>query len=120
MESVMKFESLDVWEKSARLGAEIYKQLAMLKDYGYKDQVTRSSLSIPSNIAEGYERDSDKDRAKFLSYAKGSCAELRTQIYIGIEIGYIQREIGKQWIEQTRELSRMIYGLKKSLSPGAD
>ena len=90
----MRFENLDVWKRSSRLCVEVYKELAHCKDFGFKDQVTRSSLSIPSNIAEGFERDTDKDGNKFFYYAKGSCGELRTQIYIGIEIGYIKKKQG--------------------------
>ena len=75
------FEDLEVWKRSARLSADIYKTLANLKDYGFKDQITRSGLSIPSNIAEGAERESIKEFINFLSYAKGSAGELRTQIY---------------------------------------
>ena len=77
-----RFEELEVWKRSARLSAEIYKAFAELKDYGFRDQITRASLSVPSNIAEGYERNSDKEMANFLNYAKGSAGELRTQIYI--------------------------------------
>jgi|TARA_B100001964_G_C13805907_1_gene410858 four helix bundle protein len=76
--------------------------------------MTRSGLSIPSNIAEGVERGSNKECVRFLQYAKGSCGELRTQIYIGIEIGYISDETGKQWIKETRELSAMLVGLIRS------
>jgi four helix bundle protein len=82
----MRFEDLEVWKRSARLSAEIYKHFAACKDYGFKDQITRSSLSVPSNVAEGYERATNKDTNKFLYYGKGSAAELRTQLYI--DIGY--------------------------------
>ena len=71
-----RFEELDVWKRAARLSAEIYKALAEIKDYGFRDQVTRSGLSIPSNVAEGYERNSNKELALFLSYVKGSVGEL--------------------------------------------
>lgn len=107
----MRFEDLLVWKRSARLCSEVYQSFSQSRDFGFKDQITRSALSIASNIAEGYERDSDRDRLKFLSYAKGSCAELRTQIYIGIEIGYIEKSSGQLWAEETREISRMLYGL---------
>ncbi|NOZ68496.1 MAG: four helix bundle protein [Deferribacteres bacterium] len=107
----MKFEDLDVWKRAARLSACIYRELSQVNDFGFKDQITRSGLSIPSNIAEGIERGSDKECAKFLHYAKGSCGELRTQIYIGMDIGYINPETGKQWIKETRELSAMLVGL---------
>ncbi len=112
----MTFEDLKVWKRSARLCTEIYKQLADLKDFGFKDQISRSALSIASNIAEGYERDGAPDRAKFLGYAKGSCAELRTQLYIGMEIGYIPKDQGQTWVAETRDLSRMIYALRKTIS----
>ena len=106
-----RFEDLEVWKRAARLSTDLYKYFQSSKDYGFRDQITRSGLSIPSNIAEGYERDTAKDRSKFLIYAKGSCGELRTQIYIGVEADYIDKEQGKLWVKETQELSRMLYGL---------
>lgn len=107
----MRFEDLDVWKRAAELSTSIYKELAQLKDYGFKDQITRSGLSIPSNIAEGFERESHKESLNFLSYAKGSCGELRTQIYIGIQIGYIDKIKGQEWLDEASELSSMLNGL---------
>ena len=108
-----RFEDLDVWKRSARLSAEIYKALAELKDFGFRDQITRSGLSVPSNIAEGYERESNKEIANFLNYAKGSAGELRTQIYIGIDIGYIDKQTGKQWLAEAEAISKMLYALRR-------
>jgi len=110
----MQFEDLEVWKKAARLSADIYKELYELKDYGFKDQITRSGLSIPSNIAEGFERESLKECLVFLSYAKGSCGELRSQIYIGMDIGYIDKNTGKQWLRKAKEISSMLNGLIKT------
>ena len=110
----MAFEDLDVWKKSSRLSANIYKELNGLKDYGVRDQITRAGLSIPCNIAEGIERKSLKESANFLSYARGSCGELRTQIYIGMDIGYTKEKTGKKWIAETKEISAMLVGLMKS------
>ena len=107
----MKFENMEVWKRSSRLSVSIYRELANLTDFGFKDQITRSGLSIPSNIAEGFGRESDKDKRNFLNYSKGSCAELRTQIYIGIEIGYITKKLGADWIQETQEISSMLSGL---------
>ncbi|MEC9491675.1 four helix bundle protein [Flexistipes sp.] len=107
------FEELEVWKRASRLSADLYTYFRSLKDYGFRDQITRAGLSIPSNISEGYERDTAKDRARFLTYAKGSCGELRTHIYIGIEAGYIEKEVGYKWVQETKELSKMIYGLMK-------
>ncbi len=107
----MKFEDMDVWKQASRLSVCIYKELSNLTDYGFKDQITRSGLSVPSNIAEGLDRVSDKEKRNFLNYAKGSCAELRTQIYIGIEIGYIPKNVGMKWVTESKEISSMISGL---------
>ena len=112
-----RFEDLDVWRRSSRLCVEIYKGLATCKDFGFKDQITRACLSIPSNIAEGFERGSDKDSNKFFYYAKGSSGELRTQIYIGIEIGYITKETGMSWKNEAEHISKMLSALIKSRSP---
>jgi len=111
----MKCEELDVWKRSATLSSEIYLELSMCKDYGFKDQITRSGLSIPSNIAEGLERNSDKDTLRFLDYARASSAELQTQIYIGIKINYIDKKIGLAWIREIKELSKMTNSLMRSI-----
>jgi len=110
----MRFEDLEVWKRSARLSADIYRELKDLKDFGFRDQITRSGLSIPSNIAEGFERKSKKEFLVFLKYALGSCGELRTQTYIGMEIGYISKIAGKNWIQETKEISAMITSLVKT------
>lgn len=68
---------MDVWKRSSRLSVNIYSNLSDLKDFGFRDQITRSSLSVPSNIAEGFERATGKDKRNFLNYSKGSCAELK-------------------------------------------
>ena len=110
-----RFEDLAVWKRSARLSAELYKSLRDLKDFGFRDQITRAGLSIPSNIAEGYERESAKETSNFLNYAKGSAGELRTQLYIGMDIGYIEREVGMAWLKEVEEISRMLHGLMQTV-----
>ena len=109
----MLCENLEVWKRSCRLCVDIYKFFHNCKDHGFKDQVTRASLSIPSNIAEGMEKDYPKEKSRFLQIAKGSAAELITQIYIGIEIEYIERVTGMNWIRELNELSKMIVALSK-------
>jgi len=107
----MNFEDMDVWKESSRLSVSVYQELANLKDFGFKDQITRSGLSIPSNIAEGFGRSTDKDKRNFLNYAMGSCAELRAQTYIGIKIGYVDQDVGARWIVQSNTISAMLTGL---------
>jgi four helix bundle protein len=105
------FESLEVWKRSARLSVNVYKAIRRQQHFGFRDQVFRAAVSVPSNIAEGYERGSRKEFARFLSIAKGSCAELRTQLYIGIETGILDRRSALLFIDETTEISRMLQGL---------
>jgi len=111
----VRFEELNVWKRATRLSGDLYKALSGIRDFGFRDQITKTGLSIPSNIAEGYERGSNKELANFLNYAKGSAGELRTQIYIGIDIGYIDRELGARWLTEAEEISRMLHSLIRSV-----
>ena len=111
----MNFEKLEVWKRSARLSADIYIHTKQIKDYGFRDQLTRSGLSVPSNIAEGMSRESKKEKRRFLEIARSSLSETRTQIYIGIEIEFINKERGCNWLKETRELSAMLNSLKNKL-----
>jgi four helix bundle protein len=93
----------------------LYKELRECRDLGFKDQITRAALSVPSNIAEGYERDSLNESIRFLKIAKGSCGELRTQLYIGSRAGFLDPSKAKEVIEETIEISKMIHGLMTKL-----
>ena len=112
----MKCEKLDVWKKSARLSSDVYKAFKLSKDFGFKDQITRAGLSIPSNIAEGMEKSSVKEQIRFLDIAKGSTAEFATQTYIGMDIGYISKNDGKAWLEKADHILSMLSKLQQSLS----
>jgi four helix bundle protein len=106
----MQYESLKVWQKSRELAIEVYKTTKSVNDYGFKDQITRSILSVPSNIAEGLERDYSKEKVRFLTISKGSIGEFKTQVDIGIEVGFIERETGKKWMRESVEISKMLAG----------
>lgn len=112
----MDFEKLVVWQRSKCLAVGIYREFADCRDLGFKDQITRSALSVPSNIAEGMERCSAKEKARSLWIAKASCGELRTQILIGSDIAYIAPSLAENWITETRELSKMLCGLINKIS----
>ena len=105
---VHKFEDLNVWKESMRLARDIYRELKNCKDFGLRDQMQRSAVSIPSNIAEGFERNSNKEFIRFLYISRGSCAELRTQLYIAIDIELIENEIGDEYLERSRKISAML------------
>jgi four helix bundle protein len=109
------FEKLDVWRRSCRLSVQLYGILQSCRDWGYRDQVTRAALSIPSNIAEGYERDSVREYVRFLRIAKGSSGELRTQLYIGAEAGLIERDQAMALVREASEITRMLHTLARRL-----
>ncbi len=111
----MKFEDMQVWKCSARLASDIFLLTKEVTHRGFRDQITRSALSIPCNIAEGAERNSPKELVQFLGIAKGSCGEQRTQLYIGIETGMIDRNQAKKHVETTKEVSAMLYSLIQSI-----
>jgi len=110
----MKCEKLDVWKKSARLSADVYKTFSTCRDFGFKDQITKASLFIPSNIAEGMEKSSLKDQVRFLDIAKGSVAEFATQTSIAMDIGYIDKNLGREWIQSADILLAMLTKLQQS------
>lgn len=107
----MKYKDLEVWRRAVVLSVEVYRELSDLKDFGFRDQITRSGLSVPSNLAEGYERETNKELIRFLYIAKGSCGELHTQIIIGSNIDYINKQTVTKWLQETKELSTMLGGL---------
>ena len=115
MRSSESFEGLEVWRRSKALAVEVCRASANLKDWGFRDQITRSAVSVPSNIAEGAERNGAKEFIQFLGIAKGSLGELRTQVMIGMELGYYEEPIAQAWIAETRELAKMHHGLIQSL-----
>jgi four helix bundle protein len=108
---VKRFEDLNVWKESMKLAIDLYKCLKDCKDFGFRDQIQRSAVSIPSNIAEGFERNSNKEYIQFLYIAKASCAELRTQLYLGMEIEILDKSEAKGFIEKTKKISAMLVRL---------
>jgi len=119
MPEINTFEDLDIWKRSCQLAVDVCVATADSKDFALKDQMQRSAISIPSNIAEGAERDSTSEFVRFLRYSKGSCGELRTQLYISERVrqrlGAPPLEASRPMIAETKELSKMIQGLINSL-----
>ena len=109
------FEDLEVWQRGCRLTVDMFKAFASCKNFGFKDQIQRAALSISSNIAEGSERGSSKDFAHFLNIAKGSCGELRTQLYIARKLDLLTKLAFDALIRESKELSAMLEGLRRSL-----
>jgi four helix bundle protein len=109
------FEDLEVWKRSARLAVSILELIDPVKLYALRDQMARCCISVPSNIAEGAERESDREFRRFLAISKGSAGELRTQLYIGIKAGIFSTEAATPLIQEAKEIASMIEGLRKRL-----
>jgi four helix bundle protein len=117
LEAVMafsSFEDLEVWKRACSLAVFVYQCLKKSKEFGLRDQMQRSAVSIASNIAEGAERP-PKDFVRFLRIAKGSAAELRTQTYIAAKVGTLKTEETKHIVAETKAIARMLTGLSLSL-----
>lgn len=116
---IERFEELEVWQMARELVKYIYditNEKYFLKDFGLKDQIRRSAVSIMANIAEGFERKSNKEFIQFLFIAKGSCGEVRSHIYVASDLGYINDEISESLHNKTITISKSLSGFIKYLS----
>ena len=103
-------------EKRMDLCLLIYKQFGVCRDFGFRDQIQRASVSITNNIAEGFERKGDKELKKFLFIAKGSCAEVRSMLILALSLGYIEKDSYNKLYEDCIEVSKLISGFIRSLN----
>ena len=123
MSSIAGFEDLIAWQKARLLTKAIYqstRQGAFAKDYGLSAQIQRASVSIMSNIAEGFERSGSAEFHHFLSMAKASTAELRSQLYIAFDVGYLNQEDFNTLLTQATEVSKIVGGLRASIERKRD
>ena len=114
MSRIERFEELEAWKLARVLNTLIYKISGagnFGRDFALRDQIRRASISIVSNIAEGFERDGDKEFIQFLFVAKGSCGEVRSQLYLALDCNYISHEELSQLVGKAVEVSRVISGL---------
>jgi len=112
---IEKFEDIISWKKSQDLGVVIYRLFSKNKDFGFKNQIERAVISIGNNIAEGYERKSNKEFKQFLFIAKGSCGEVRSMLYVALRLEYISKNEFDLVISSSEEISKLLSGLIKTL-----
>src|SRR5438477_4193948 len=110
------FEDLEVWQRERRLAVDVFKTFATCRNFTMQDQVQRAVLSVPSNVAEGYERDSDRESIRFLNISKGSCGELRTQLYISRKLDFLTKSDFNRLAVESKEISAMLHGLSRAVS----
>jgi four helix bundle protein len=113
---IRTFEDLFVWQKAIVHTIEIYKRFQLVSDFGFKNQIQRASISISNNIAEGFERGSDRDFRRFLFIAQGSCSEVKSMLYIALKLHYISKDEFSAIYDQLNEIGKMLFGLMKTLS----
>jgi len=109
------FEDMVIWQKSKVLVRDIYNVFSISRDYSFRDQIQRAAVSIMNNTAEGFERKGNKEFAKFLYIAKGSCGEVRSMLYLALDLRYIDKIKFDNLYNQSLEISKMLSGLIKTL-----
>ena len=119
MATIEKFEDLICWQKARELTKEIYKSLKDCRDFGFKDQIQRASVSVLSNIAEGFERGTQQEFLNYLYIAKGSAGEVRAQLYVALDVGYLNIETFKDLNNLASECSRLIQSFAERVKGGA-
>lgn len=123
MASIEKFEDIEAWQKARELTREIYQvtnQGAFAKDFGLRDQIRRASVSIMSNIAEGFGRGGNREFIQFLSMAKGSVSEVQAQLYVAVDAGYLTKDQFQQLYSLSQSTGSLIGGFIRYLTKSAD
>jgi len=118
MAKVENFEDLEVWKLARKLTGKVYalsRSGAFSKDYGFRDQICRASVSIVSNIAEGFERRSNHQFMQFLDIANGSAGEVRAQLYIALDLGYITQKEFQEAVKDISSIGKMLTSLIRHL-----
>jgi four helix bundle protein len=110
-----KFEDIIAWQKAKELTVLIYNILELSKDYSFKDQIQRASVSVMNNIAEGFERKTNNEFKQFLYFAKGSCGEISSMLLLGIDLKKFSKEEFDKSYNLSIEISKILSGLIKTL-----
>jgi four helix bundle protein len=112
---IERFEDIISWQKAEKLTLDIYNIFRNINDFGFKNQIQRSSVSIMNNIAEGFERKGNNELKYFLFVAKGSCAETRSMLQLSLQLKYLKEDQYKKLNELSIEISKLLSGLIKTL-----
>ena len=123
MPTFRSFEEIVAWQKARVLTAEVYavtRDESFRRDFGLRDQICRASVSVMSNVAEGFERGSRREFARFLRIARGSVGEVRAQLYVALDVGYLDADTFDGLAEQTRAITHMLNALIRHLDETPD
>ena len=123
MEKARRFEDLWIWQETRNLVKDIYQDLGEgpgSRDFGFRDQLQRAGISIMNNIAEGFERNSDLEFARYLDIAKASCGEVRSMYYTAEDLGYVAHELAEVRRNKTKQITAGISSLISHLKQKKD
>ncbi len=123
MSKIQRFEELIAWQRARELTKEIYSVTNkgdFGKDYGLRDQIRRASVSIMSNVAEGFDRAGRAEFHQFLVIAKSSCAEVRSHLYVAFDAGYLTEQVFQRLLLMADELGRIVNGLRAAVQKQRD
>lgn len=113
---IIRFEDIITWQKARNLAQIVYREFRDIRDFSFRDQIRRATVSIMNNIAEGYERRSNNEFRQFLYIAKGSCGEVRSMLYVAIDEGFISQQMFDDLYEKSvvisKMLAKLIYSMK--------
>ena len=112
---IEKFEDIIAWQKARVLTLDIYRLFGHSKDFGFKDQIQRAAVSVMNNVAEGFERKTNKELMLFLYIAKGSCGEVRSMLYIALGLRYITETDFTKKYDLCVEISKTLSGFIRSI-----
>ena len=106
--AIIKFEDIKGWQKARELCILVYQLFGEIDDFGFKWQIQRASVSIMNNIAEGFERQTNKELRQFLYIAKGSCAEVQSMLHISVNLGHIDAKKQMELLNLSKEISKIL------------
>lgn len=113
--TIRQFEDIIAWQKAQDLAVLIYQTFGNMRDFGFKDQICRATLSVSNNIAEGFDRGTDKEFIQFLIYARGSNSEVKSMIYLALRLQYIDEKTQSTFIAQIESVGKLINALIRSI-----
>lgn len=112
---IQSFRDIIAWQKAKQLCLAVYGQFKNCRDFGFRDQIERAGVSIINNLAEGYERMSDKELARYLAIARGSCSEVRSMLDLAVELGYLTSDKYQELNELAEDVAKLLGAFSRAV-----
>ena len=112
---IERFEEIESWKEARLLVSDVYKLLGHCRDYGFKDQIQRAAISVMSNIAEGFDRGSNREFVQYLIISRGSASEAKSLVYAGLDVGYLTQDAFEAVMLRCNKISNLLNGFIRFL-----